>query len=170
MLQYNDRSIKKLIEHLSCYQTALADSDVHGSFADILAKANKFASTDLKQAVAELESRIEEIHSKGLEDGDADEKAARASKKVAKARGKGKVAPASKVTRKALSAVDNAGRDDAEESAPVMKKSTKTGKDRGKGTENASKKAMAARKADIKKATSSRRRQVVDDDDDDEMI
>ena len=88
LLQYNDKAVKKLQSQISCFQDTLFDAEIHECFVGIIAKAKKFASADMKDAVAEFEDRITEIHEKGAEDDAVAQKAGKASKRVAKTKGK----------------------------------------------------------------------------------
>ena len=73
---------------MSCFEHTLADHEVYECFASIVAKARKFASAEMKDAVAEFEESLAEIHGKGTEDAEAASKAAKMVKKAAKVRAK----------------------------------------------------------------------------------
>jgi len=88
LLPYNDKCVKKLQAQVACFQAPLADTEIYDCFVTIISKARKFASVDMKDAVAEFEEKLAEIHSKGAEDDAATRKASKASKRVAKAKAK----------------------------------------------------------------------------------
>ena len=110
LLTYSDKAIKKLSAQVACFQDTLGDEHVYSSFIEIMTKAKKFSTADMKEAVAELEAKLEEIHNKGQEDDEANAKAEKASRRVAavkgKARGGGKAR-----SRRALEPVNVDGGD-----------------------------------------------------------
>jgi condensin complex subunit 1 len=159
LLDYNDRAIKKLTAQLACYQDTLADEQVYNSFVEIMAKAKKFSSADMKEALAELEAKLEEIHNKGQEDDEAFAKAGKVSKAVAKVKGKkgGKAA-----NRKALEPV--ATNEDADGDAMDADASEVS----AAGSENtAAPKRGGRSKGKATMASSRKARAIVDSDDDD---
>jgi len=116
LLTYSDKAIKKLSAQIQCYQDTLGDEQVYNSFIEIMTKAKKFSTNDMKEAVAELEAKLEEIHNKGQEDDEANAKAEKASRRVAAVKGgaKGSSSKAKAGGRRALEPV-NAAAVDAEE-------------------------------------------------------
>lgn len=88
-ISYSDKSVKKLTENFACFEATLGDADIYASFAEIIAKAKKFAGTDLKGAVGELEARLLEKHQVGAENNAATSKAAAAKQRVRQRRARG---------------------------------------------------------------------------------
>lgn len=91
-LKVNERSVKFLVDNFKLYKDALHDEDVKRNFVTILSKAKKYAKPELKQALDEFESKMNEQAELGMEDKLAGEKAAkakaRASKRVSRRRQK----------------------------------------------------------------------------------
>jgi condensin complex subunit 1 len=59
LLTYNEHALKKLAEMDRCYAHAISHPLVYAHFKTIITKAKKFAKTEQKAAVLELEKRIE---------------------------------------------------------------------------------------------------------------
>jgi condensin complex subunit 1 len=79
LLQYSERSLRRLSENLPCYADKLHSPKVYETFCSILASMSKTSKPELKAAVAELEAKINECNSKGAEDVLVSQKAAKAS-------------------------------------------------------------------------------------------
>ena len=77
-LRVNERSMKFLVDNFKLYKDALFDEDVKRNFASILSKAKKFAKPEMKQALDEFESKMDEEAELGMENKLAGEKAAKA--------------------------------------------------------------------------------------------
>ena len=58
LLNYNDKAIKKLNEFSKFYQDKLMDEEVFHSFTTILNKSRKFAKQEMKEALIELENKL----------------------------------------------------------------------------------------------------------------
>ncbi len=78
-LKVNERSIKFLIDNFKLYKDALYDDEVKRHFFSIVTKAKKFAKPEVKQALGEWESKLNEQAALGKENELAGEKAARAT-------------------------------------------------------------------------------------------
>lgn len=78
MLSYNERGIRKLQENFTCFHDKLAEEDVYQSFLTIVGKSKKFAKPEVKALVDELDQRINHCHTKGMEDEEDYERAAKA--------------------------------------------------------------------------------------------
>jgi condensin complex subunit 1 len=198
LLQYTDKAVKKLLAQMPCFQDKLADEQVYNSFAEIIAKAKKFSSAEMKEVVGELEGRLKEIHEKGADDEAASKKASKASKRVkakggnpskSSARGKG-----GGRARKALQAVPGAGNANANVDEDETEADSEDGGDSEDGDESEDdggeseaadeiveeapaaksegrrgrKDALATKAAATKMVRSARRRQVAASDDDDD--
>jgi condensin complex subunit 1 len=83
-LKVNERSVKFLVDNFKLYKDALHDEDVKRNFATILSKAKKFAKPDLKQALDEFESKMNEQAELGMENKLAGEKAEKAKARASK--------------------------------------------------------------------------------------
>jgi condensin complex subunit 1 len=83
-LKVNDRSIKYLLDNFKLYKDALFDEEVKKSFLSILTKAKKVAKPELKQALEEWESKLNEHSELGIENQVAGEKASRAKAQASK--------------------------------------------------------------------------------------
>jgi condensin complex subunit 1 len=88
-LKVNERSIKFLVDNFKLYKDALYDDEVKRHFFSIVSKAKKFAKTELKQALGEWESKLNEQSALGKENELAGDKAAKA-KTTASKRGGGR--------------------------------------------------------------------------------
>ncbi|KAK8740316.1 hypothetical protein OTU49_002846, partial [Cherax quadricarinatus] len=84
LLQFNERSIRKLSENFNCYSDKMHEPEVYDFFLGILANAQKIAKPDAKAFIEELEGRIQESHEKGVEDENVISKAANAKSKFKK--------------------------------------------------------------------------------------
>ncbi|XP_055617518.1 condensin complex subunit 1 isoform X2 [Toxorhynchites rutilus septentrionalis] len=60
LLSYNEKTIKKLSENIGCFKDKVQYDEILGSFKTIISNTNKLAKPELKNAVAEFESRLEE--------------------------------------------------------------------------------------------------------------
>ncbi|KAL7544562.1 hypothetical protein ACHAWF_007939 [Thalassiosira exigua] len=84
-LKVNDRCVKCLNDTFKLYKDALFDEDVLRNFVSVLNKAKKSAKLDgAKEALEELEGKLNEHAAAGLENVKASKKAARAKKRAAK--------------------------------------------------------------------------------------
>mmetsp|Transcript_17375 Transcript_17375/g.35834 ORF Transcript_17375/g.35834 Transcript_17375/m.35834 type:complete len:475 (+) Transcript_17375:151-1575(+) len=83
-LKVNERSVKFLVDNFKLYKDALHDDDIKRHFASILSKAKKFAKPELKQALDEFESKMNEEAAHGMENKLADENAAKAKTRASK--------------------------------------------------------------------------------------
>jgi len=80
-LNYSEKAVKKLSELFRLFKDKLADADVYDSFVAVVQKCKKFAKQEMKDMVAELESKLAECHSKEVEDEASGAKAAAATRK-----------------------------------------------------------------------------------------
>lgn len=71
LLQYSDRSLRRLLENLPCYGEKLTVPMIYDTFNDILYQAGKTQKPERLQIVEELKSKISECLQKGLPEGDA---------------------------------------------------------------------------------------------------
>lgn len=78
MLSYNERGVRKLQENFACFHDKLAEDDVYQCFLIIVSKSKKFAKPELKALVDELEQRINQCHTKGVENEEDYERASKA--------------------------------------------------------------------------------------------
>ncbi len=83
-LKVNERSIKFLVDNFKLYKDALHDEDVKRNFASILSKAKKSSKPELKQALDEFESKMNEQADLGMENKLAGENAAKARARASK--------------------------------------------------------------------------------------
>nr|XP_045604996.1 condensin complex subunit 1-like [Procambarus clarkii] len=86
LLQFNEKSTRKLSENFSCYSDKMHEPEVYDFFLGILANAQKTAKPESKALIEELEGRIQESHDKGVEDENVINKAASAKSKFKKPR------------------------------------------------------------------------------------
>ncbi|EDQ87343.1 uncharacterized protein MONBRDRAFT_33420 [Monosiga brevicollis MX1] len=86
LIDFSDKCVRKLTENFACFHDKLGDASIYGSFQEVIARANKFAKPEMKDAIAELEQRIGSCHEKGAEDEAALQEAAKASKRVRRGR------------------------------------------------------------------------------------
>ncbi|XP_064081670.1 condensin complex subunit 1-like [Macrobrachium nipponense] len=84
LLQYNDKSVRKLSENFACYGDKLHEPEVFDFFLGILANARKNSKPEAKAQIDELEAKIQENHDKGVEDENALTNAANAKSKSRK--------------------------------------------------------------------------------------
>ncbi|PNF15628.1 hypothetical protein B7P43_G15860 [Cryptotermes secundus] len=68
LLQYSERSLRRLSENLPCYADKLHSPKVYETFCSILAGISKTTKPELKAAVDELEAKIKECSNKGADD------------------------------------------------------------------------------------------------------
>jgi condensin complex subunit 1 len=78
-LKVNERSIKLLVDNFKLYKDSLHDDEVKRQMFSIVSKAKKFAKPELKQALGEWESKLNEQAEIGKENQLAGEKAAKAT-------------------------------------------------------------------------------------------
>ncbi|XP_012566984.1 condensin complex subunit 1 isoform X1 [Hydra vulgaris] len=79
LLPYNEKSFKKLIENIGCFQSQLSDDEIYNCFTTIVAKLKKFAKIEMKALLEEFESTLEGFHKIGVTDNNDDvNKAAKA--------------------------------------------------------------------------------------------
>uniref|UniRef100_A0A8W7JGH8 Condensin complex subunit 1 n=1 Tax=Anopheles albimanus TaxID=7167 RepID=A0A8W7JGH8_ANOAL len=60
MLSYNEKTIKKLSENVGCFKDKVQHDEIYQSFKTIISNTNKLAKAELKSAVAEFETRLNE--------------------------------------------------------------------------------------------------------------
>ena len=106
-LKVNERSVKCLLDNFKLYKDALFDEEVKKSFLSILSKAKKFAKPELKQALDEWETKLNEHAELGMENQLAGEKAARARSQASKR--------ASRRKNRRLQAVQESAEDEEDE-------------------------------------------------------
>ncbi|XP_061198116.1 condensin complex subunit 1-like [Saccostrea echinata] len=90
MMSYSEKSIRKLQENFACFGDKLADEEVYSCFCTIISKSRSFAKPTAKTLIDELEQRLQQCHTKGLEEGDIAVKASQASQAASLAKGKSK--------------------------------------------------------------------------------
>mmetsp|Transcript_1590 Transcript_1590/g.3412 ORF Transcript_1590/g.3412 Transcript_1590/m.3412 type:complete len:1390 (+) Transcript_1590:152-4321(+) len=83
-LKVNDKCIKCLNDTFKLYKDALFDEDVLKNFMSVVSKAKKNTKLDTKDALEELENKLNENAAAGMENVKASKKAARAKKRAAK--------------------------------------------------------------------------------------
>ncbi|XP_070561917.1 condensin complex subunit 1-like [Ptychodera flava] len=86
LLDYSERSIRKLQENLPCFADKLAEDDVYHSFTVIISKTKKFVKPETKALVDELEAKLVECHTKGMNDEEIVLKASQATAAAGKGR------------------------------------------------------------------------------------
>ncbi|XP_022328669.2 condensin complex subunit 1-like isoform X1 [Crassostrea virginica] len=79
MMSYSEKSIRKLQENFACFGDKLADDEVYNCFCTIISKSRSFAKPTAKTLIDELEQRVQQCHTKGLEEGEITTKASQAS-------------------------------------------------------------------------------------------
>eukprot|EP00118_Oscarella_pearsei_P020156 m.217644 g.217644 ORF g.217644 m.217644 type:complete len:1269 (+) comp39883_c1_seq40:407-4213(+) len=125
-LSFSEKGIRKLQENLPCFQEQLNIPEVYSNFAAILSKAKKFSKPEAKALLYELESVINKIHAKGVEQDETAEKASNASKK---ARGhKGKKAVKSRSTMASVESSEENGEFEKLPAKKSLKSTVKCGK------------------------------------------
>ncbi|CAG5117955.1 unnamed protein product [Candidula unifasciata] len=96
-LSYTEKGLSKLLENFACFADKLVDNDVYAHFCQILSKSKQFMRPEAKVTMEEFESKLEQAHTRGLEEGDVAIKASKASVVVGtRARGGKSKAAASK--------------------------------------------------------------------------
>ncbi|XP_021694016.1 condensin complex subunit 1 isoform X2 [Aedes aegypti] len=60
LLSYNEKTIKKLSENIGCFKDKVQYDEIHASFKTIISNTSKLAKPELKAAIVEFESRLEE--------------------------------------------------------------------------------------------------------------
>jgi len=83
-LKVNDKCIKCLNDSFKLYKDALFDEDVLKNFITVLSKAKKNAKPESKDAIQELENKLNEHAATGMENVKANKKAQRAKARAAK--------------------------------------------------------------------------------------
>uniref|UniRef100_A0A7S3VCC6 Condensin complex subunit 1 C-terminal domain-containing protein n=1 Tax=Chaetoceros debilis TaxID=122233 RepID=A0A7S3VCC6_9STRA len=81
-LKYNDKSIKVLNDHFKLYKDSLFDEEVFKCFGQIVQKTRKFAKPETKQILEELEEKLADENKMGMENDEANKKAAKAKSKA----------------------------------------------------------------------------------------
>ncbi|KAH9513584.1 Condensin complex subunit 1 [Bulinus truncatus] len=66
-LSYSEKALAKLMENFTCFADKLVDPVVYNHFVQIISKSKQFLRQESKSCFAELESKIEQAHTKGLE-------------------------------------------------------------------------------------------------------
>ncbi|XP_069703056.1 condensin complex subunit 1 [Periplaneta americana] len=79
LLQYSDRSLRRLSENLSCYADKLHSPKVYEIFNSILTSISKTTKPELKAVVDELDAKIKELNQKGTDDAMLSQKASEAT-------------------------------------------------------------------------------------------
>eukprot|EP00794_Sanderia_malayensis_P003745 gene3745-4267_t len=82
LLPYNEKSFKKLQENFACYQDMLMDENVYSCFLAIISKSKKFIKQEFKVFVEEFEQKVTNFHTKGVDDEEGMERAAKATEKA----------------------------------------------------------------------------------------
>ncbi|GFO08346.1 hypothetical protein PoB_003485100 [Plakobranchus ocellatus] len=126
-LTYSERGLSKLLENFPCYADKLVDNDVYAHFSQILTKSRQFIRPDSKTTVDELESKLEQAHTKGMEEDEVAQKAAtKSSVTGAAAKTKGKLAKGktpskkNKRTKKSFDDDSDNGNESAENEDPEL--------------------------------------------------
>ncbi|XP_048728818.2 condensin complex subunit 1-like isoform X3 [Ostrea edulis] len=88
MMSYSEKSIRKLQENFACFGDKLSDEEVYSCFCTIISKSRSFAKPTAKTLIDELEQRVQQCHTKGLEEGEIAVKASQASQAVSQTKGK----------------------------------------------------------------------------------
>ncbi|XP_071805504.1 condensin complex subunit 1-like [Asterias amurensis] len=88
LLNMSEKCIRRLQENFACFADKLHDTEVYSSFSSILSKAKKFAKPEMKVIVDDFEQKLNECHTKGVDDEAVVEKASKASA-AARARANG---------------------------------------------------------------------------------
>lgn len=83
-LKVNDKCIKCLNDNFKLFKDALFDEDVLKNFMSVLTKAKKNAKPESKDAIQELENKLNEHAAAGMENVKASKKAARTKARAAK--------------------------------------------------------------------------------------
>ncbi|KAL7485181.1 hypothetical protein ACHAW6_010781 [Cyclotella cf. meneghiniana] len=83
-LKVNDKCIKCLNDSFKLYKDALFDEDVLKNFITVLSKAKKNAKPESKDAIQELENKLNEHAATGMENVKANKKAQRAKARAVK--------------------------------------------------------------------------------------
>uniref|UniRef100_A0A182QXQ5 Condensin complex subunit 1 n=1 Tax=Anopheles farauti TaxID=69004 RepID=A0A182QXQ5_9DIPT len=60
LLSYNEKTIKKLAENIGCFKDKVQHEEIYQAFRTIISNTNKLAKVELKTAVAEFETRLNE--------------------------------------------------------------------------------------------------------------
>lgn len=60
LLTHSEKTIRRLIEHMKDFKGKFQIPDVHGSFNQVIAKANKASNTHMKAVMDELTAKVEE--------------------------------------------------------------------------------------------------------------
>lgn len=69
LMQFSDRSLRRLLENLPCYAEKLTVQSIYDTFCDILEQAGKTQKPERLQIIEELEAKINECLQKGLPEG-----------------------------------------------------------------------------------------------------
>lgn len=76
-LKVNEKSMKCLVDNFKLYKDALFDEDVRRHFSSIISKARKLAKPELKQALEEWETKLNQQAELGMENQRASQNAAK---------------------------------------------------------------------------------------------
>lgn len=60
LLTHSEKTIRRLIEHMKDFKGKFQIPEVHGSFNQVIAKANKASNTHMKAVMDELTAKVEE--------------------------------------------------------------------------------------------------------------
>ncbi|PIK49363.1 putative condensin complex subunit 1 [Apostichopus japonicus] len=66
MLNYSDKSLRKLQENLACYAEKLSDKEVYDYFTSILSKSKKVIKQESKALFDDFQAKLLEFHQKGV--------------------------------------------------------------------------------------------------------
>ncbi|KAJ9587398.1 hypothetical protein L9F63_019073, partial [Diploptera punctata] len=115
LVQYSDRSVRRLHENLHCYADKLHSSLVFDIFTSIISAISKTTKPELKVVVDELETKIKECNAKGAEEVLVAEKASAARKSKTP---RGKIAtPRNRSTRSSVRRQNCQSSDSSDEDA-----------------------------------------------------
>eukprot|EP00004_Rigifila_ramosa_P021906 TRINITY_DN5903_c0_g1_i2.p1 TRINITY_DN5903_c0_g1~~TRINITY_DN5903_c0_g1_i2.p1 ORF type:complete len:1468 (+),score=404.16 TRINITY_DN5903_c0_g1_i2:458-4405(+) len=73
LLSLNDRAVKKMSELFKCIQTSLEDEQVYVNFSALISKTRKFAKSEIKSALDELEIKVRDARSRFLAEAEGQE-------------------------------------------------------------------------------------------------
>ncbi|XP_077998535.1 condensin complex subunit 1-like [Glandiceps talaboti] len=86
LLEYSERSLRKLQENFACFADKLAEDEVYHCFTTVTTKMKKFVKPETKTVVEELEGKLLECHTKGMNEDEIAQKASQASAAAGKGR------------------------------------------------------------------------------------
>ena len=156
-LKMTERMVKTLADNFKLYKDALHDDEVNKHMFSIVSKAKKFAKPEVRQAVDEWETKLNEVAKAGAENEAADKQAARARARASKRTSKKKPLR--------LQQVEEGEEDDDD----VELGSEDDGKE-GPATESSDTEDSPPPRPSVKKASSrgGRKKMVIEEDDDEE--